>query len=94
MTWTETPKNDLRLTIEERFKTVYPFHTNQRGRICFTLSNGTVMQVDNFEKGKCLVMDYFSKSNPDDNGDGDIYYIDDYGSIDEMFDEMLKETKK
>jgi hypothetical protein len=97
MIWKETgSKTERRLQIKEdiieRFKSVYPNITREN-KIVFILPDKTEMKVislggTHFDH---LVMNYKS-DNVDD--DGDLYSIDDYETVEELFSEMLEETKR
>lgn len=96
MTWKETPNNkSLQEYIEERLKKIYPYEIDKEdNRIYFSLPDESVVRVDNFKKNEVLVMSYWSDIDEDMRGDGDLYYLEDYDTLDEMFEAMLEETRR
>lgn len=102
MKWTDELKTTDSLTkikemAIERMKKIYPYSENENGSVCFNLPDGLFMQFwtwrSNVEYDNALGMEYGETSNlfPDD---GDLYYPSDYNSFDEMFADMLAETKR
>lgn len=95
MTWTASSFrkmsiNEARSFVEEEFKKIYPFETKNE-TVLFTLPDGSIMKVVSLgTKFNALVMDYTSSTDSDD---GDMYYLGDYTSPEEMFAAMLEETK-
>lgn len=85
-------RNEIKADLVNRFKAVFPFTVNNN-TVLFTLPDGMIMSVvslggTHFDD---IVMNYKS---PDgwDNDDGDLYHIDDYTTIEELFSAMLSET--
>lgn len=95
MTWTASTSrkmsiDEARSFVEEQFKKIYPFEIKNE-KVLFTLPDGSIMKVVSLgTKFNALVMDYTSSTDSDD---GDMYYLDDYTSPEEMFIAMLEETK-
>ncbi len=78
--------------ITKRFKEIYRYEEKDK-QCLFYLPDGCTMKSVPLRWGTefSLVMNYIS---PDDNDDGDQYWLDDYSSVDDMFDAMLEETKR
>ena len=91
MIWTEKKYHDTFDYINNRFKEKYTYKTID-DIVYFYLPDGLTMKVVplSFDSQICFVMSY--KGNGYDD-DGDQYYIDDYASLDELFTDMLRETK-
>ena len=97
VTWAELlPMNDSITTakeyIIERMKSIYEFNIVDN-IVFFYLDQDTVMHIVtlHWKDEDSLVMDYHS---PDDDDDGDQYFISDYETPDEMFQAMLEETRR
>ena len=87
MTYSESRSlNNIRSFIENKFKEKYPY-SEIDGRIVFSLPDGVFMKVSQLGGDfNALVMDYIEE-------DGDLYYPDDYETLDALFEAMLEETK-
>lgn len=78
--------NDARAFAENKFREVYPY-SEKAGEVIFQLPDGSTMKVVQLGgKINALTLAYTEE-------DGDLYYPEDYDTIDDMFAEMLKETK-
>lgn len=88
---------EIKNMVIERMKTIYPYKENKDGTVCFKLPDGLFMQLwiwrSDTEYDNALGMEYGETSDllPDD---GDLYYPVDYNSFDELFEDMLTETRK
>ena len=102
MKWTEELKTtdslmEIKNMAVERMKTIYPHNKNKDNTVYFKLPDGLFMQFWTWrgktEYDNALGMEYGETSAlfPDD---GDLYYPVDYNSFDEMFADMLAETKR
>ena len=98
MIWKESPKpknKSLREYIEEKFQKIYPYEIDKEdNRVYFDLPDGSTVRVDNFDKNVSLVLSYWSDIDEDMRGDGDRYYLEDYDTLDDMFEAMLEETRR
>lgn len=97
MIWTETKSLDERRTeirkyIENRFKEIYPFR-EIKNKVVFLLPDGFEMSLFSMGglKFDCLGMNY---TNSQEDDDGDLYSIDDYETANELFNDMLEETRR
>lgn len=77
--------NDAKAFVENRFMEVYPY-SEKAGEIIFQLPDGSSMKVVQLRDLSSLVLAYTEE-------DGDLYSPSDYETLDDMFAEMLKETK-
>ena len=78
--------NDARAFVENKFMEVYPY-SGKSGEIIFQLPDGSSMKVVQLGGDfNSLVLAYTEE-------DGDLYSPRDYETLDDMFAEMLKETK-
>ena len=102
MKWTEKLKTTdslkkIKKMAVERMKTIYPYSESEDGAVCFSLPDGLFMKFwiwrSDVEYDNALGMEYGNQPDllPDD---GDLYYPSDYNSFDEMFEDMLAETKR
>ena len=87
MIWSERQSlTETKQFVENKFKEVYPY-TERNGDVFFSLPDGCTMKVvllgGDFH---ALVLDYTVD-------DGDLYFIEDYKTPDELFKAMLEETK-
>lgn len=99
MTWMEMKKTTdpittIKAAIIDKMKSIFPFLIVD-GNIVFSLPDGLFMNVfsmkgDDFD---ALGMEYGEKQEYQTD-DGDLYYISDYESLDDMFQAMLEETKR
>lgn len=100
MIWKETKNksqrcDELRQYIEDRFKKVYPFSVTEKGSSVFSLPDGLKMSVFSMSGTHfdSLGMNY--KNSPEfGDDDGDLYYIDDFDTPEDLFSAMLEETKR
>lgn len=88
------PVSIIKSAIIDKMKSVFPF-TVIDGITVFSLSNGLFMNVfsmkgDDFD---ALGMEY-GENQDFQTDDGDLYFISDYKSIDDMFQAMLEETRR
>lgn len=102
MKWTEELKTtdslmEIKNMAVECMKTIYPYDKNKDNIVYFKLSDGLFMRFWTWrgktEYDNALGMEYGETNDlfPDD---GDLYYPVDYNSFDEMFADMLAETKR
>ena len=99
MTWTEMkkttePVKSIKSAMIDKMKSVFPFLIVD-GTTVFSLPNGLFMNIfsmrgDDFD---ALGMEYGEKQEYQTD-DGDLYYISDYESLDDMFQAMLEETHR
>ena len=85
MIWTKKKYHDTFDYINSRFKEKYT-HKTIDNIVFFYLPDGLTMKVVplSFDNQICFVIGY--------DDDGDQYYIDDYSSKEDLFDDMLAET--
>lgn len=99
MIWKEIRKtddlvNDAKSFIIAQMKKQYKYITSESEPI-FILNDKVFMRVFTMhgENFNCLGMEY--GENPDVlSDDGDLYYIDDFGTPEDLFNAMLEETKR
>lgn len=99
MTWTEMktaidPVSAINVAIIDKMKSVFPF-TVIDGITVFSLPDGLFMNVFSMKGNDfdALGMEYGEKQDFQTD-DGDLYFISDYESIDDMFQAMLEETRR
>ena len=93
--WTERSKNNAAIGkvkeyIISKMKDRFEYY-EKGGEIYFKTNDDTVMHVCILKRDteSSLVMSY---NSPNDSEDGDQFYVSDYSSLDEMFEEMYREA--
>lgn len=84
-------REEIKNYIINAFSKYYP----RNGNNAFVLSDKTIISVFSMGGGQfdCLGINY--QNNPEfGNDDGDLYYIDDYDTVEQLFADMLEETRR
>lgn len=94
MKTTIDPVSTIKAAIIDKMKSVFPFLVVD-GTTVFSLPDGLFMNVfsmrgDDFD---ALGMEY-GENQEFQTDDGDLYYISDYQSLDDIFQAMLEETRR
>ena len=108
MKWTESQKNknanerrnELKELIIGKFKIFHPFEVIDEVTV-FTLDDGLLMDVfsmsDRDSEDGIIAMEYSENMQDFKNHvseDGDSYFADDYETANELFNDMLEETRR